>query len=176
MNWQQLLVDGFNRVDEAIKRTLDGMPKEELDRQPKPDTNSIGWLCWHLTRGQDRSIVNLNNAGEQLWIRDKWYAKFNRPSDPKDTGFKHTPDDVQAFKSPEVKTFIDYHSAVLEQTKQYIFSLSEKDLDRELDEPWFAPTPTVGVRLISLLGEGLQHIGQAAYIRGLFQGKGWLPI
>ncbi|MFC1950862.1 DinB family protein [Chloroflexota bacterium] len=176
MNWQQLLIDGFNRVHDAMKRTLDGLTKEELDRQPRPDANSTGWLCWHLTRGLDRSIVNLRNSGEQLWIKDKWHTKFNRPVDPKDTGFKHEPDDVQVFKSPEVKTFIDYHGAVLEQTKKYIESLIEKDLDRKLDEPWFMPTPTVGVRLISLLAEGLQHIGQAAYIRGLFQGKGWLPV
>jgi hypothetical protein len=33
----------------------------------------------------------------------------------------------------------------------------------------------VGVRLVSVLSDNLQHAGQAAYLRGLIQGKGWLP-
>ena len=176
MNWQQLLIDGLSRVHDSMERTLDGLTQQELDKQLKPDANSIGWLCWHVIRGQDKSIVYLSGKGEQLWIRDKWHAKFFRPADPKDTGFKHTPEQVAAFKSPDAKTFIGYHRAVLEITKDYVNSLTEADLDRKLDEPWFTPTPTVGVRMISRLEEGLLHIGQAAYIRGLIQGKGWQPI
>jgi uncharacterized damage-inducible protein DinB len=175
MNWQQLLVDGYERVEQSIKRTLNGLSEKEIDRQPSPDTNTIGWLCWHLSRGRDRSIASLSGQ-DQLWIKDKWYEKFNRPADPADSGFKHTPEQVAAFKSPDAKTLLDYHHAVLNRAIAYINSLTEADLDRELDEPWFTPTPTVGVRLISLLEEGLQHSGQAAYIRGFIQGKGWLPI
>jgi uncharacterized damage-inducible protein DinB len=176
MNWQQLLIDGYNRIQDSMERTLNGLTQEELDRQPKPDANSIGWLCWHLTRGQDKGIVYLSGSGEQLWIKDEWHAKFNRPADPNDTGFKHTPEQVTAFKSPESKTFIEYHRASLEATVAYVNSLTEGDLDRKLDESWFTPTPTVGVRLISRLEEGMVHIGQAAYIRGFIQGKGWQPI
>jgi uncharacterized damage-inducible protein DinB len=175
MNWQQLLIDGYERVEQSIKRTLEGLSEKELDRQPSSDTNTIGWLCWHLSRGRDRNIANLSGQ-DQLWIKDKWYEKFNRPADPADSGFKHTPEQVAAFKSPNTKILLDYHHAVLNRAKDYINSLTETDLDRELDEPWFTPTPTVGVRLISLLEEGLQHSGQAAYLRGLIQGKGWLPI
>jgi len=69
---------------------------------------------------------------------------------------------------------LDYHRAVLERTKRYIRSLSAGDLDRELDEPWYQPLPTVGVRLISVLADDLQHAGQLAYVRGLLKGKGWL--
>ncbi|MCK5429940.1 MAG: DinB family protein, partial [Anaerolineales bacterium] len=64
MNWQQLLIDGYNRIQDSMERTLNGLTQEELDRQPKPDANSIGWLCWHLTRGQDKGIVYLSGRGE----------------------------------------------------------------------------------------------------------------
>ena len=47
------------------------------------------------------------------------------------------------------------------------------DLDRELNEPRFQPLPTVGVRLISIMDDAMIHAGQAAYVRGLRQGKGW---
>jgi len=63
MNWQQLLIDGYNRIQDSMERTLNGLTQEELDRQPKPDANSIGWLCWHLTRGQDKGIVYLSMNG-----------------------------------------------------------------------------------------------------------------
>ena len=70
-------------------------------------------------------------------------------------------------------TLLSYNRAVAERSKNYICSLSKADLDRKLDEPWFQPLPTIGVRLISILDDCVIHAGQAAYIRGLRQGKGW---
>jgi hypothetical protein len=111
--------------------------------------------------------------GKQLWVTDKWYTKFGRQPEPYDVGFGHTPEQVSAFKSPESRTLLDYNHAVVERSKQYINSLSEKDLGRELKEPEFQPLPTVGVRLVSILDDSVLHAGQAAYLRGMRQGKGW---
>ena len=97
-----------------------------------------------------------------------------RDPDPKDIGFGHTSEDIAAFKSPDADTILGYHHAVLERTRRYISSLSAADLDRELNEPWYQPLPTAGVRLISVLADDLQHVGQIAYARGLLKGKGWL--
>lgn len=74
---------------------------------------------------------------------------------------------------PDVQTLLDYHRAVLGRSKRYFLTLSRTDLDRELDEPWFQPLPKVGVRLVSILEDSLLHVGQAAYVRGLREGKGW---
>jgi hypothetical protein len=90
-----------------------------------------------------------------------------------DFGLGHTPEDLAAFKSPDVKTLLDYQQAVFEQTKRCLEGLSESDLDRKLDHPVF---PTVGARITALISDNLQHAGQAGYVRGLIQGKGWLPI
>ena len=172
MKWYELLIDGYQRVPEFLESVLDGLTQDDLSWQPKYDCNSIGWLVWHLTRQQDAQIASLMGA-EQLWIIDKWYDKFDMQADPNDIGFGHTPEQVKAFKSPGVRELLDYNSAVVKRSKNYIRSLSEIDLDKELDEPWFQPLPTVGVRLISILDDSVLHAGQAAYIRGLRQGKGW---
>ena len=172
MEWNDLLTDGYGRVLEVLERALKGLTQDDLNWQPRPDSNSIGWLTWHLTRLQDDHIASLMGE-EQLWTKDGWYMRFNRPPDPKDLGFGHTPEQVAAFKSPDIETLLSYHRAVLERSKRYFLTLSNSDLDRELDEPWYQPIPTVGVRLISVLGDGLQHTGQVAYVRGLRQGKGW---
>lgn len=172
MKWRDLLTDGYGRVPEFIKSVLKDLTRDDLNWQPKPDCNSTGWLIWHLTRQQDAQVASLMGE-EQLWTKDRWYAMFSRKPEPDDVGFGHTSEQVSAFKSPEAKILLDYNSAVVERSKQYIGSLSEADLGRELDEPWYQPLPTVGVRLISILDDSLLHAGQAAYVRGLRQGKGW---
>lgn len=43
----------------------------------------------------------------------------------------------------------------------------------QLDKSRYNPLPTVGVRQISILDDSVKHAGQAAYIRGMIQGKGW---
>lgn len=171
MEWQGLITDGYGRVLQVLEESLDGLTQDDLNQQPHPDCNSMGWLTWHLTRIQDDHIADLMGE-EQLWTSGGWHARFNRPPEPKDIGFGHSSEDVAAFRSPDVKTLLGYHRAVLEQTKGYITTLSLSDLDRELHEPWFQPLPTVGVRLISVLSDSLQHAGQVAYLRGLLKSKG----
>lgn len=173
MEWQELLIDGYGRVAEALKEALDGMSQDDLNRQPHPGSNSMGWLAWHLTRVQDDHVSDLMGK-KQLWLTGGWHSRFNREPDPKDVGFGHTSEDVAAFRSPDVSTLLEYPHAVTERTKRYITSLSARDLDRELDEPWYQPLPTVGVRLISILADSLQHVGQVAYVRGQLKGRGWL--
>jgi hypothetical protein len=172
MEWNDLLADGYGRITDTVEGILKNLTKEDLDWQPRSDCNSIGWTIWHLARVQDAQVADLMKK-EQLWIKDKWYARFKRKEDPEDTGFGHTPDDVSAFKSPSSPVLLDYLKATVEQSKSFFPSLPKTDLDKELNEPWFKPLPTVGVRLISILADGLLHAGEAAYLRGLRQGKGW---
>ena len=172
MNWHDLLKDGYGRVPDFLEHVLKGLSQVDLNWQPKADCNSIGWLAWHLARQQDAQIASLMGE-EQLWIKEKWYAKFNRQAEPMDLGFGDMPEQVAAFKTPDTKILLDYNRAVVERSQQYIQTLSESDLDKELEEPWFKPPPTVGVRLISIMDDSMIHAGQAAYARGLRQGKGW---
>jgi hypothetical protein len=172
MEWNDLLADGYGRIIEILERVLKGLTEDDLNWQPHPDCNSIGWLAWHLTRQQDAQIASLVGE-EQLWIKDGWHVRFDRPADPRDIGFGNTPEEVAAFKSPDTDTLLAYNRAVVERSKAYFNTLSKSDLDRELNEPRFQPLPTVGVRLISIMGDSLQHAGQAAYLRGQRQGRGW---
>ena len=48
----------------------------------------------------------------------------------------------------------------------YLATLDDDDLDRVVDTRWDPPV-TVGVRLVSVIADDLQHVGQAAYVRGL---------
>lgn len=175
MDIRQLLVDAYGRVIEGLEGMLTGLDRKDLDVLPKPDSNSIGWLAWHITRVQDDHVADLVGA-EQLYLRDGWHAKFDRPANPDDIGTGHSSEQVAAFRSPDIETFLAYHRAVHERTLAYINQLSDADFDRELNEPQWQPLPTVGVRLVSVLGDNFAHLGQIGYVRGLLQGKGWQPF
>ena len=174
MEWQQLIIDLFMRISQELEKVLEGLTVDDLNQRPTPDCNSIGWLAWHLTRSHDRNITELV-AEEQVWLKDKWYAKFNRAPEPTDTGFGHTSEDIMAFRSPDSKTLLEYHRAVVKQVERYLSStLSESELEREAYSPTLRNVGTVCARLVGIINEGFQHVGQAAYVRGLLKGKGWL--
>ncbi len=173
MDWRDLVIDGYGRVLEVLEPALAGLTRADLDQRPCADCNSIGWIVWHLTRGQDAQIAALSGK-EQLWTKGGWHTKFKRPADADDTGFGHTSEEVAAFKSPGRETLLEYYRATLEASKAYILTLSEAELDRKLDEPWYQPPPTVGVRTVSIMADCLEHAGEVAYLRGLLKGKGWL--
>jgi uncharacterized damage-inducible protein DinB len=172
MDWKDMMADSYERILGSIETTLKGLSAEDLDWQPQYDSNSIGWLAWHLIRVEDNHIANLMGE-EQLWIKDGWHAKFNRAADSTDRGNGQTPAQVAEFKSPDPQTFIEYNKAVFERSKSYFLSLSESDLEREFDPGRNRPLVKVGWRLITILEECLEHTGQMAYVRGLRQGKGW---
>ena len=85
------------------------------------------------------------------------------------------PSRSRPFAPPSIEVLLGYHDDVVERSKSYVLGLAAADFDRTLNQPQWQPLPTVGVRLVSVMSDNLQHAGQAAYLRGLFQGKGWLP-
>ena len=169
MEFQQLLIMVFERGSEVLDKALEGLTQDELSYLPTTDCNSIGWLTWHLTRAQDSAISRLTDK-EQLWIADKWYSKFNRNADSTDNGVGHSSEEVSNFQSPDTKTLLDYHHAVLKRTNEYISKLSASELEREVDNP---RRPTVSSNLLAIISDSLQHVGQIAYLRGMLKGKGW---
>jgi len=176
MKWQQLIRDIYTEISLELERALDGLTVDDLNKQPNSDCNSIGWTAWHLTRCQDGDNVGLTGE-EQIWIKDKWYSRFGRALDPLDTGYSHSSEDVAAFKSPDSKTLVEYHRAVLEKTLHYISNkLTEADLEREFENQVFTGTTKVRRLLVAIISDNLQHVGQIAYVRGLLKGKGWSDI
>ena len=173
MKWQNFVLDQFLRIEQELLVVLDGITVEDLNQQPAPDCNSIAWCAWHLTRSHDRNMSEIIGE-EQLWIRDKWYAKFNRAPDPGETGVGHTTEQAAEFFCPSSQLIKDYHRAIIQRIKSYIEeSLNQEDLDREYVSPTFKTTRRVEGVLIGVIMQGFLHVGQAGYVRGMLKGKGW---
>jgi uncharacterized damage-inducible protein DinB len=167
MSVSDLLSDAFDRIRELVSETVTGLSTEQLATQPAPGANSIGWLIWHLSRVQDDHVAGAAGT-EQVWTAQGWDGRFGLPLDSADTGYGHGPDEVAAVRVPAPELLTGYYDAVADRTAEYISSLTEADLARVVDENWQPPV-TLGVRLISVLSDDLQHAGQAAYVRGLLE-------
>ena len=166
MTSNDLLADAFERVRDAVHPAANGLSLEELAFRPDPESNSIAWLVWHLTRIQDDHVAGLH-GGEQVWKAGGWAKQFDLPLDDADTGYGHGPEDVAAVVA-DAQMLLGYFEDVHQQTQRYVAGLSEADLGRVVDRDWDPPV-TVGVRLVSVIADDLQHAGQAAYVRGILQ-------
>ena len=166
MNSAQLLLDSFERIHDEVHQTVDGLSLEELTERPDPEANSIAWLTWHLTRIQDDHVAGVAGDG-QLWTAAGWVDRFALPLEPADTGWSHTAEQVAAVRAP-AELLIAYFDAVHQRTLDFVSDLADDDLDRIVDRRWDPPV-TLGVRLVSVIADDLQHVGQAAYVRGLLE-------
>lgn len=167
MNTSELLEDGYERVRGAVHDALDGLPRKHLNAQLDSGTNSIAWLVWHLTRVQDDHIADAADRA-QVWHSQNWEERFALPLPADSTGFGHTAKDVAAVQVDSTDPLLGYYDAVHEQTLGYVRGLNGQALDRIVDEAWDPPV-TLGVRLVSVLADSLQHAGQAAFVRGVLE-------
>ncbi|MFD3512818.1 DUF664 domain-containing protein [Streptomyces sp. NPDC058657] len=167
MRTHDLLAEGFGRIGEVVHEAVDGLSPEQLAQQPRVGANTVGWLVWHLTRVQDDHISEVADR-EQAWTADGWADRFGLPLDTADTGYGHTAEQMASVRVPSAAELLGYYDAVQARTLAHLATLGEKDLDRVVDKAWNPPV-TLGVRLISVLSDDLQHAGQAAYARGLLR-------
>jgi hypothetical protein len=163
MDVAELLLDEFARIRGLVGSVVDGLDDDDLAARPNGRANSIAWLVWHLSRIQDDHVADV--AGEeQVWTTG-WADRFGLDLDAGDTGYGHSSDDVAAVRA-SADLLRGYHAAVADRTDAFVRTLGPADLDRVVDARWDPPV-TLGVRLVSVVSDCLQHLGQAAYARGL---------
>jgi hypothetical protein len=166
MTSADLLADAFGRVAELVGAVVRGLPPELLEERIDERANSVCWLVWHLTRIQDDHVAEVAGT-PQAWTADGWARRFALPLDDDDTGYGHGPAQVAAVRVP-AELLLGYHDAVYRRTAAYVRGLVDADLDRVVDERWDPPV-TLGVRLVSVIGDDLQHAGQAMFLRGVLE-------
>jgi uncharacterized damage-inducible protein DinB len=167
MNSADLLVDGFGRVRERVAAVLEGLSPTQLAYRVDDEANTIAWLVWHIARVQDDHVADV--AGhDQVYTAEGWVERFNLPFARTATGYGHDAADVAAVTVDSASMLGEYYDAVDRQTISFVSTLSDSDLDRIVDRRWDPPV-TLGVRLVSVLEDCFEHLGQAAFIRGVLE-------
>ncbi|MFI0370076.1 DUF664 domain-containing protein [Actinomadura sp. 1N219] len=162
-----LLIDAFDRIRDQVRQTAGGLTPDQLAYRVDADANSIAWLLWHLTRVQDDHVSDVAGTA-QAWTDAGWADRFGLPLDPSDTGYGHGSGQVAAVRVESPDLLIGYHDAVHAATVEYVGTVRDGDLGRVVDRSWDPPV-TLGVRLVSVISDCLEHAGQAAFVRGVLQ-------
>jgi hypothetical protein len=166
MRATEVISDGIGRIRDRVHAVADGLEPDQLTRRPTPDANSIGWLLWHLTRVEDSHVAELAGAS-QLYVDGGFAERLGLSADVNDTGYAHTSAQVGAVRVPEAAALVEYHDAVASRSLELLDATPAERLDEIVDRRWDPPV-TAGVRWVSILGDCYEHVGQAAYLKGLF--------
>ena len=164
MNGVDVLRDLFDRVATEVHGAVEGLDEAALTHRVGGSANSIAWLVWHLTRVQDDHVADAAGS-EQVWTAQDWVTRFGLPFPPEATGYGQGSDEVAAVRNG-ADLLLGYYAAVHARTLQYLGEIGEADLDRIVDRRWDPPV-TLGVRLVSIADDDIQHAGQATFIRGV---------
>lgn len=161
---RELLRDSFTRLIEHVEELTDGLTDESAFFRPTGAANSIAWLIWHSARVQDAQLCDIAGI-EEVWTRDGWVDRFGLDLPRDDTGYGHSPDDVGRVRA-SADLLAGYYHGVHKVTLEYIASVTPDELNRIVDTRWNPPV-TASARLVSIVDDCAQHLGQAAYVRGI---------
>src|SRR5208283_5982572 len=163
MEVSSLLLELYGRIPPLAQQAIDGVDLACLTEPPVPGANTMAWLVWHLTRVQDHHVAELLGE-DQVWVSSDWARRFGLEPDPSNTGYGHSEVEVATVRPENPDVLIEYLDVVDRRTRVMLEGLSPEDLDRVVDRRWDPPV-TLGVRLVSIADDSLQHVGQAAYAR-----------
>ena len=169
MTVSELLADAFDRVQQGVHAVLEGIGEKALVHRPDPEANSVAWLVWHLTRVQDDHVAHVAGAS-QRWAEGGWVQRFGLPFEPEATGYGQGAEEVGEVRA-SAALLRGYYDEVHAATAAFVAGLGPEDLGRVVDDRWDPPV-TLGVRLVSVISDDLEHVGQAAYLRGLAERVG----
>jgi uncharacterized damage-inducible protein DinB len=155
---------GENR--EYIENAIKGLSQDELSWRPKPHSNNIAFLLWHLARVEDSWINRILLGEKEIYEAAGWYKKFGTPA--QDSGFGYDVEKLNSWPVPKLALLKEYADVVREKTLAYLKSVNEKRLDEPRDFGW--SKGTVGTALSHLISEVGEHSGQIGYLRGVMKG------
>ena len=161
---RELLRDSFTRLIEHVDALTDDLSDDVSFFRPTPDANSICWLIWHSARIQDAQLAHIA-AVDQVWFSGGWVDRFALDL-PRDAhGYGHTPEEVGKVRA-SADLLAGYYHAVHKMTLEYVAGVTPEELARVVDESWNPPV-TASARLVSIIDDCAQHLGQAAFVLGI---------
>lgn len=159
-----LLLDALGRVRSTVHGLLDDIPEDRLAEPPAPGANTVAWLVWHLSRVLDEHVAEAFDL-DVVWTSGGWAGRFGLPFPATASGYGQSYDEVLAVRA-SAADLRGYADATFDQAERAVRGVVDADLDRVVDEDWDPPV-TLGVRLVSVVNDCTQHVGQASYAAGI---------
>lgn len=151
-----------------VANSLPQLTSDQLNAHLGGHPNSVAWLLWHSGREVDAQLADLT-GDPQKW--EQFRDRFGLGEAGDSVGVGQPPEEAERIVVKDQSLLVEYLEAALTALLQYTGTLSEDDLDDVIDRSWTPPV-TRGVRLISIIDDAIQHIGQAAYAAGALTKQG----
>ena len=169
----EILVNQLKAAHSVLEQTMDGVTDEVAHYMPPGTANPIAGVYAHVVFSEDMFVHNFLKKTPSLMettFKNKTGASEIQPSDwqvayPKWLKEVHL----------DVKQFRDYAKTVFEETEKYVATLSESDLQKDVDMSSFGMPPRKTYDFIANLLSG--HIypimGEIAVLKGIQGLKGY---
>ena len=157
---KQILVDAFGRVRELVIDLTDGLTDEIASYRPDPGGQFDCMADLASEPGPGRSPgrsgtgrASVGGVARQVWaaLQHVGHRIRPRPEGCRGRSVERSPQRIPSGGSRALR---------------YVDGITADELDRIVDTRWDPPV-TAAVRLVSVIGDTMQHLGQAAYVRGL---------
>ena len=159
--------DSLDQVHVRLQATCGGLTQEQVVWRPAAYANNIGFILWHVARGEDRMITQLSGGSTDLWESEDWYERFGQPVEMPDPGDRMG---LRSLAIPSIDTLTGYLKATHKKTSGYLETLSDGRL-AEIPET-YPRGASVRQALRHLITHKNNHHGQVDFLRGL-QDPNW---
>ncbi len=162
-------IDDYGR---QLQRALSGLSIEEARWMPTPESNHILWILWHMGRMEDMWAWYLRGDGPSAWIEGGWAERLG--IDPDRNGVDDSIEQVRDFPDVSVEEVTGYWQAARDLLIPSVEGVTTDMFGIKRPEAWlYAPdrAPDLLFALGRIPVENSQHLGQIAYIRGLYAAK-----
>ncbi|MBI2287510.1 MAG: DinB family protein [Chloroflexi bacterium] len=170
MEAREIMLYSYEHCEGFLQKGLEGLTQKEAAWQYNEECNSIAWILWHFTRGEDNRVNALILHEREVFEKEGWQEKLGIPVPLSDRGAGNTLEQVKAWHKhvPKLELLKAYHNSVYKKTVDYIKSATPEKLS-EVTDPG-SNLPTAGLILARRLGENAMHIGHICFLRGIQRG------
>ena len=130
------------------------------------DGEGVDFVLWHMARVEDNWVQGFGRGVETVWENGGWAARLGLPE--QGNGWGYTVSQVGELPQFDLDLLNEYAAAFRAGTIGFLDGLSSDDLDRVPDPT--RPEVSIGSMLSHVIVEESQHVGQAAYLRGIQRG------
>lgn len=151
--------------------TTANVSEEQAHFQPQGKTHNIATLAAHIQQSEDWFFNQMMKGGETMWESEGWGDKLGIPN------VMRMEDGVDVTMEGGLERLKPYQDAVRANTAAYFDSLTDEDLDEELDLSSLGMDPMRRVDVIMgfVLGNTFAHTGEISAVQG-FQGAQGYPF
>ena len=131
----------------------------------------MAWLLWHVARQMDGQASRLSGK-EPVWTAQGFRDRFDLGpvADEEGMGWQHTPEQARSIIVTDPALLLEHLEAATDALLDYIGTLQDDDLDELVEEiadgSGDAPM-TRAKRLVDVITDPVQHLGQAAHVLGM---------